>query len=54
MTTKLPSFFSNYCLFSSLKLILIFFVILGTTTQVEAQVKAKGIVGFYENFTRNE
>jgi hypothetical protein len=54
MTTKLPSFFSNYCLFSSLILILIFFLILGTTTQVEAQVQGQGIVGFYANLSSNE
>ena len=54
MTTKLPSFFSNYCLFSSLILILIFFLILGTTTQVQAQVQGQGIVGFYANLTSNE
>ena len=54
MRINLPSFFSNYCLFSSLILTLIFFLILGTSTQVEAQVQGQGIVGFYANLSSSE
>jgi hypothetical protein len=54
MTINFPHFFSNYCLFSSLILILIFFLILGTTIQVEAQVQGQGILAFYANLSSNE